>query len=75
MQLIAHLRLGFPPAPGLLSLNLAAYRNSPVHYAIGTPLGLLLIPLTACRSTVSDSLSLPSRGSFHLSLTVLLHYR
>ena len=27
--------------------------------------------LTACRSTVSGSLSLPSRGSFHLSLTVL----
>ena len=27
--------------------------------------------LTACRSTVSGSLSLPSRGPFHLSLTVL----
>ena len=27
--------------------------------------------LTACRSTVSGSISLPSRGSFHLSLTVL----
>ena len=27
--------------------------------------------LTACKSTVSGSLSLPSRGSFHLSLTVL----
>ena len=26
---------------------------------------------TACRSTVSGSLSLPSRGPFHLSLTVL----
>jgi hypothetical protein len=30
---------------------------------------------TACRHTVSCSLSLPSRGSFHLSLTVLVHYR
>ena len=30
---------------------------------------------TACRLSVSDSISLPSRGSFHLSLTVLLHYR
>ena len=30
---------------------------------------------TACRHTVSGSISLPSRGSFHLSLTVLVHYR
>jgi CHASE2 domain-containing sensor protein len=27
--------------------------------------------LTACRSMVSGSISLPSRGPFHLSLTVL----
>ena len=32
-------------------------------------------PPTACRRTVSGSISLPSRGAFHLSLTVLLHYR
>ena len=31
--------------------------------------------LTSCRHTVSGSLSLRSRGSFHLSLTVLLLYR
>ena len=30
---------------------------------------------TACRHTVSGSISLPSRGSFQLSLTVLVHYR
>ena len=30
---------------------------------------------TDCRRLVSDSISLPSRGSFHLSLTVLVHYR
>ena len=30
---------------------------------------------TACRHRVSGSLSLPSRGPFHLSFTVLLHYR
>jgi hypothetical protein len=30
---------------------------------------------TACRHTVSGSLSLASRRSFHLSLTVLVHYR
>src|SRR5439155_3689937 len=32
-------------------------------------------PPTACRQPVSGSLSLPSRGAFHLSLTVLVHYR
>ena len=31
--------------------------------------------LTACRHTVSGSISLPSRGAFHLSLTVLLRYQ
>ena len=31
--------------------------------------------LTSCKRTVSGSLSLPFRGAFHLSLTVLLHYR
>ena len=32
-------------------------------------------PLTAGEYVVSGSLSSPSRGAFHLSLTVLLHYR
>ena len=32
-------------------------------------------PPTVCRHTVSGSVSLPSRGSFHLSLTVLVRYR
>ena len=31
--------------------------------------------MTACRHAVSGTLSLPSRGAFHLSLTVLVHYR
>src|SRR5690606_6249818 len=30
---------------------------------------------TACKHTVSDSFHSPRRGSFHLSLTVLVHYR
>src|SRR5205814_802198 len=30
---------------------------------------------TACRRTVSGTISLPSRGTFHLSLTVLVRYR
>lgn len=32
-------------------------------------------PSTACKLMVSCSISLPSRGSFHLSLAVLVHYR
>src|SRR6266700_1425798 len=32
-------------------------------------------PLTACEYEVSGTLSSPSRGAFHLSLTVLVHYR
>ena len=31
--------------------------------------------MTACKRTVSGAISLPSRGAFHLSLTVLVHYR
>ena len=31
--------------------------------------------LTVCKHTVSGAISLPSRGAFHLSLTVLVHYR
>ena len=34
-----------------------------------------LSALTSCKPAVSGSLSLPFRGSFHLSLTVLVHYR
>lgn len=30
---------------------------------------------TPCRHTISGSISLPSRGSFHLSIAVLVHYR
>ena len=32
-------------------------------------------PLTACKHTVSGTVSLPFRGTFHLSLAVLVHYR
>src|SRR5579875_2331302 len=37
-----------------------------------TPMGKAL---TDCRHTVSGTLSLPSRGTFHHSLTVLIRYR
>ncbi len=62
-------RLAFASAPHLL-LNLAKYSNSPVHSSIGTP-SHHYCASTACKHTVSGSLSLPSRGPFHLSLSVL----
>ena len=73
MQLNALFRLGFPTAPVLQYLNLATYSNSQAHSTKGTPSlkDRNLQALTACRSTVSGSISLPSRGAFHLSLTVL----
>ena len=55
-------------------LNLAAYRNSLAHSTKGTPSQRKAAP-TACRRTVSGTISLPSRGAFHLSLTVLVRYR
>ena len=52
---------------------------SPDHSTKGTPSALTPAtgewPLTACEYVVSGSLSSPSRGAFHLSLTVLVHYR
>src|SRR5215210_762748 len=58
-------------------VNLATYHNSQAHSSKGTP---SWPPegddtLTACKPTVSGTISLPSRGAFHLSLTVLVHYR
>src|SRR4030081_2540125 len=60
-------------------VNLATNGNSPAHSSKGTPSRL---PdesdndaLTACKPTVSGSISLPSRGTFHPSLTVLVRYR
>ena len=70
---VALLRLAFASAPSV-QLNLARYNNSPVHSAKGT-----LSPINGLELFVSTwfqySISLPFRGSFHLSLTVLVHYR
>ena len=54
----------------LHALNLAAYCNSPVRSTKSTR-SYLTCTFSACKHRVSGSLSLPSRGSFHLSLTVL----
>ena len=57
-----------------LSLNLALHRNSPARSTKSTT-SHACGALSARKHTVSGSLSLPARGSFHLSFTVLLHYR
>ncbi len=53
--------------------------HSPDHSTKGTPSALggtvPQWPLAACEYEVSGSVSSPSRGAFHLSLTVLVHYR
>ena len=51
------------------SVNLATECKSLTHYTKGTQ-SPLKAP-TFCKHAVSGSISLPSRGSFHLSLTVL----
>ena len=70
MQLIRPLQTRFRFGSVLPALNLAAYRNSPVRSTKSTR-SRLSCALSACKHRVSGSLSLPSRGSFHLSLTVL----
>lgn len=47
--------------------------DSQAHSSIGTPSPLGA--LTACKRPVSGTISLPSRGTFHHSLTVLIRYR
>ena len=57
-----------------MQLNLATSCNSPDHSAKGTPSPIIPCghrALTVCKHIVSGTISLPSRGTFHLSLTVL----
>ena len=49
----------------LQHLNLAYYGNSQAHSTKGTPSSARRPTPTTCRSTVSGSISLPSRGAFH----------
>ena len=73
---LALFRLAFAAAPGVSPLAsprtvtrrliLQKARHQPVR-----PLRVEPRPLTVCKSKVSGSISLPSRGTFHLSLTVL----
>ena len=61
-------RFPFGSAPSVL--NLASIRSSPDRSTKSTRL-YIYSTSTACKHRVSGSLSLPSRGSFHLSFTVL----
>src|SRR5574344_1777901 len=78
MQLTALFRLGFPTAPELRFLNLAAYRNSQVYSTKDTPLHLRAV--ISCRFMVSGSISLPLPGFFSpfphgtCSLSVAVQY-
>ncbi len=77
----ALLRLAFAPAPGVLPLNLATKSNSLAHSPRGTRSGIsapsdavtALPLLVSTRFQVLFHSGYP--GSFHLSLTVLVHYR
>ena len=58
----------------LIALSQAVHINSLAHSSIGTP-SRSRTSSTPCRRVVSDLFHSPHRGSFHLSLTVLVHYR
>ena len=60
----------FPFGSGTSFLNLASTGNSPDRSTKSTRL-YERCTSTACKHRVSGSLSLPSRGPFHLSFTVL----
>jgi hypothetical protein len=70
---IARLGLAFATAR-LSSLTSPRASNSLAHSTKGTPSHRKGAP-TARGRTVSGTVSLPSRGAFHLSLTVLVRYR
>ena len=55
-------------------LNLAAKRNSPVHSSIGTRSAFTRLSLLES-TRFQELFHSPQRGTFHLSLTVLVRYR
>ena len=67
----ALLRLGFPTAPPVHGINLAVGSDSPAHSSIGTLSSRFSSGLQPLVGPRFQFFSLPSRGAFHLSLTVL----
>ncbi len=78
---VALFRLAFAAAPVQNTLTSPMRSNSPDHNAKGTQSQERVCSRThtpaptACRHTVSGSVSLAARRAFHLSLTVLVRYR
>ena len=70
MQLIALFRLAFASAP-ILKILTSLHNVTRRSVLQKVRDRALTRTFTACKHRVSGSLSLPSRGSFHLSLTVL----
>ena len=68
------------PYSDSLSLRLRIFCLTSLHTVTRRPVlqkvrdHTLSSALSACKHTVSVSISLPFRGSFHLSLTLLVHY-
>ena len=69
MELYLHFNLAMDRSPGFGSTS-CNYRPVQTRFRFGCDRALTRT-FTACKHRVSGSLSLPSRGSFHLSLTVL----
>ena len=67
--------LAFAMAPQASLLNRATEIYSPAHSSIGTPSSFRGRTPTVCRHAVSGTFNSPPGVLFHLSLTVLLHYR
>ena len=67
--------LAFAVAPQVSLLNPATEIHSPAHSSIGTPSSARRRTPTVCRHAVSGTFNSPPGVLFHLSLTVLLHYR
>ena len=69
----AHFRLAFASAPVLYTLTSQhiVTRRPVLQKVRGYACSCERCAPSACKHTVSGSLSLPSRGAFHLSLTVL----
>jgi hypothetical protein len=72
--LIRAVRTRFPFASAASRLRLATDHNSQTHYAKGRRSPVSGLPHIVC-SWFQVLFHSPSRGSFHLSLAVLVHYR
>ena len=73
-HLIALFALAFATPPSHLGLKLDDQEHSQAHSSIGTTSGNKS-PLSVCQQLVSDLFHSLTQGVFHLSLTVLVHYR